>query len=77
MSAARKILEDALTLPQQDRARVAAALIASLEEGEDADAEQAWADEIERRAERVLGGKSNGLLWENVRERLVARLARG
>lgn len=76
MTAARKLLEEALTLPSHDRARVAAALIASLDEGEDADAEQAWAAEIEKRAHRVLDGQSKGVPWEDVRERLLARLQR-
>ena len=72
-----KVLSDALELAAQDRARLAAALLASLDEGEDADADQAWAAEIERRAERVLSGGSQGASWETVRARLVARLQRG
>jgi putative addiction module component (TIGR02574 family) len=76
MSVARKIIEDALTLPPEDRARVAAALIESLDADEDPDAERAWATEIERRVERVLAGESQGAPWEEVRERLMARLDR-
>ncbi len=65
-----------MALPTQDRARVAAALIASLDEAEDADAERAWATEIERRAERVLAGQSKGDPWSEVRGRLLQRLRR-
>lgn len=72
-----KLLEQALSLPSDDRARVAAALIASLAEAEDADAEQAWAAEIETRARRVLSGQSRSGPSEDVRDRLLARLQRG
>ncbi|MBI3205378.1 MAG: addiction module protein [Myxococcales bacterium] len=73
---AETVLSDALELASSDRARVAAALLASLDEGQDDDADQAWAAEIDRRAERVLSGDSEGAPWETVRARLVARLQR-
>lgn len=76
-SNAEKVLNDALELAADDRARLAAALLASLDEGEDDDADQAWAREIEQRAERVLSGGSQGASWDTVRARLVARLQRG
>lgn len=46
---AQKLLEDALTLAPNDRAQLAAELLASLDENE-SDVESAWAAEIERRA---------------------------
>jgi putative addiction module component (TIGR02574 family) len=76
MAAANKVLEEALTLPTQDRARLAVELIASLDDGEDADAEQAWAVEIERRVEDLRSGKVKAVPWEEVRDRLLQRLAR-
>jgi hypothetical protein len=48
-ASARKLFEEALTLPLNDRAELAAQLLATLEEVE-ADVESAWAAEIERRA---------------------------
>ena len=45
---AQKLFEVALTLPANDRAELAAQLLASLDEVE-ADVEAAWAVEIERR----------------------------
>lgn len=65
-----------MALPVGDRARVAAALIASLDVGDDPEAEGAWAIEIERRADRVLAGADDGAPWPEVRERLVRRLRR-
>ncbi len=47
-----RVLEDALTLPVQDRARVAHELLRSLE-AEDPDAAAAWTDEIRRRVPRA------------------------
>lgn len=77
VATAENILTQALKLPSQDRARVAAVLLASLDDGEDDDADRAWAAEIEQRAERVLSGGSRGSPWPEVRARLLARLNRG
>jgi putative addiction module component (TIGR02574 family) len=67
--AAKKLLHDALELPTKDRADLAAELMASLDGRADADVQVAWAEEIERRAARVLSGKSRGIPWEEVRRR--------
>lgn len=75
---ARAVLHEALTLPLADRASVAAELLASLDDvpTEDAAAVQAaWAQEVERRARRVLSGESTGEPWGAVRERTARRLA--
>jgi putative addiction module component (TIGR02574 family) len=45
----QKVFEEALTLDPNDRAQLAAQLLASLDESE-ADVEAAWAIEIQRRA---------------------------
>ena len=46
---ADRVLEEALQLAPNDRARIAAELLSSLDE-QDADVKTAWAAEIERRA---------------------------
>lgn len=74
MKATAKVLEETLALPETERAHVAAALIASLDEGEDANAAEAWTAELERRAKRVLSGESRGIPWEDVRARILERL---
>jgi len=66
---ARTLLREALTLAPEERADVAAELLASLDEplSEDPAAVQvAWAKEIERRARRVLADESQGQAWETV-----------
>jgi putative addiction module component (TIGR02574 family) len=76
-SRAQEVLRDALSLPIDQRADVAAELLASLDDvgSEDlAEVEAAWAAEIERRARRVLAGESAGISWEDVRRRAEAEL---
>jgi len=73
---AQELLREALTLSVEQRADVAAELLASLHDAEPeiADVEAAWAIEIEKRARRVLAGKSQGIPWEDVRRRAEAEL---
>ncbi len=76
-SRAQQLLREALTLPVEERADVAAELLASLDEAPPEDAaevEAAWAREIEQRARRVMSGESTGEAWEDVRARVVQRL---
>jgi hypothetical protein len=55
---ARKILEEALGLPLEDRANIAAELLRSLDTEEQSlapgEVEQRWAETITRRAERAV-----------------------
>lgn len=66
----RKLLNEALKLTPEERADVAAELLASLDEPADEDVEGAWAEEIERRARRVLAGESTGVDWAEARARI-------
>lgn len=74
---AKEILSDALTLPLDERAQLAAELLASMDtdEEDDAGAEEAWAAEIERRAERVRSGQSQGIDWSDVYAEAADRLS--
>jgi putative addiction module component (TIGR02574 family) len=71
---AAQILREALALPAEERADVAAELLASLDEPADQDVDVAWATELERRARRVLSGESQGTEWSEVRARIVSRV---
>jgi putative addiction module component (TIGR02574 family) len=76
-SRAQELLREALSLPIDERADVAAELLASLDDvgSEDvARVEAAWAAEIERRARRVMAGESAGIPWEDVRRRAEEEL---
>jgi putative addiction module component (TIGR02574 family) len=70
------ILGTALTLPPDERAWLASELIASLDEGEDADVQGAWAVEIERRIAEVDSGEATTSSWEEARTRIKSTLTK-
>lgn len=71
---AKRLLKEALALPDAERAELAAELMASFDGPPDPDVEAAWATEIERRAAKVLSGESQGVPWDEVRERIEREL---
>lgn len=76
-SRAQEVLREALAWPVDERAELAAELLASLDEAaaeDPAEVEAAWAAEIERRARRVMSGESEGIPREDVRRRAEAEL---
>ena len=78
ISRAQELLRDALALPADERADVAAELLASLDEPaptEGTAVQGMWGREIERRARRVMAGESAGEPWDDVRRRVVRRIA--
>lgn len=64
-----ELLKHALTLPERERAELAASLIDSLDPTVDADSEQAWQKEIVRRLEEVESGKVKMVPWDEVRRK--------
>ena len=66
---ARKLLEDALTLSDDERFDLAEQLLSSLP----ADVE--WLAELERRARRALADPQGGEAWDVVKRRLASRVA--
>ncbi len=68
---AEKLLEDALRLPPQARAALAAQLIESLEVEVDEDAEAAWSAEIARRVEELETGKIKTVPWSEARRQIL------
>ena len=70
-----RVLEEALTLPVEDRARVAHELLRSLEiedANTDAEVAAAWSDEIRRRIDEVEAGTAELHDLDTVRARLEA-----
>jgi putative addiction module component (TIGR02574 family) len=70
------ILGTALALPPDERAWLAAELIASLDQSEDKDVEAAWASEIERRIDEIESGEAETVSWEEARARIRATLSK-
>lgn len=66
---ARDLLDEALELPLDERAKMAAELLESLQEAE-ADVEEAWAVEIERRVAAVKAGELASTDWRTVLDRV-------
>lgn len=67
---AEAVLAEALQLDDQDRAELAAELLASLDGPADPGAEEAWAEEIERRVESLENGTAELESWEEVKRRI-------
>jgi putative addiction module component (TIGR02574 family) len=67
----RRILDDALRLPDNDRAELASLLIDSLDENQDAGVQSAWSDEISRRLDELDSGAVKPIPWTEVRRRLT------
>jgi putative addiction module component (TIGR02574 family) len=61
------VLDSALKLPREDRARIAAELIASLDGAPEAGVEAAWDAEIDRRIELAEQGQVQLLDWDAVK----------
>lgn len=70
------IFHGALALDISDRAELIERLIGSLDSQVDGGIEQAWRDEIERRARELDLGSAQSVPWEFARDRL-ARASRG
>jgi putative addiction module component (TIGR02574 family) len=69
----KKMFREAFDLPESDRATLAALLIESLEPPPDANVEELWADEEERRWREIESGAVDTIPWEEVRAELFRR----
>jgi len=65
----RELLAEALELPLDERAKMAADLLESLEEAE-VNVEEAWAREIERRVAAARAGELASTDWRTVLDRV-------
>ncbi len=70
----RKIEKQAQKLSAKERARLAMALIESLDQGEDENVEELWLDEAERRLEDYRAGRIEAIPANEVFERIEKKL---
>ena len=70
MSPANPRLLELLALPANERSEVAEALLISLEEEHDVDADHAWAEEITRRVEANEPGIAADAVFAEARQRI-------
>jgi putative addiction module component (TIGR02574 family) len=74
MSIVEELFARAVTLPEDDRAALAALLLDSLEDdASDEDVEEAWAAEVKRRMANYRAGDVQTIGWSELRERLHRR----
>ena len=71
-----EVFDEALALDEDDRARLAAKLVESLDGDLDADSEASWATEIERRLAKIEAGQAKWLSGDEAIARMH-RTARG
>lgn len=65
-------LQDVLRLSAEERSAVAAALIDSLETGDEASVSEAWRSELLRRRAALRSGAVSAVPWPEVRARMSA-----
>ncbi len=76
IDAAKKLLEAASALPEDERLALAAELIASVDGPPDGDWESAWLAELDRRVQAARGRGEPAPEWSEVRARVLRQLAR-
>ena len=69
-----ELLSEALHLPVEARAALVDSLLDSLDAEVDANAEEAWHDEIYRRLQEIDSGSVQLIPWHDAQRRLRARL---
>ena len=69
-----KLLDECLALPEHERAGLADALLTSLEPPADANVEQSWKEEVERRVRALDAGELETVAWDSVRDELWSEL---
>ena len=71
---ADELRREALALPVDERAALAKDLLLSLDEGAEPGAEDAWGEELGRRAQAVADGTATLVDWADAEKRISARL---
>ena len=72
---AKIVLEEALNLPEEERAEIAGLLLESLAPEPEADVETAWRHEVAARMAAREAGEVETTPWEEVRDRFMARVS--
>ena len=69
-----RVLDDAMTLSEDERLDVATELLASLQGPDDGTDDATWLAEVRRRAERVERGESQSVTWDEAKRQVLERL---
>ena len=76
MSASHSVYDEALALPEDERARLARLLLESLEGSRDADADAAWNETVARRLHELEDGSVKGVDGQQARAEILGELER-
>jgi putative addiction module component (TIGR02574 family) len=71
MAEASKLLEEALTLPPRERAKLAASLLDSLDPEREEEVEEAWRLEVARRVKELDDGAVETIDWTEARHLIL------
>jgi putative addiction module component (TIGR02574 family) len=69
----KEVFNQAVQLPERDRATLAGLLIETLDKGSEPDVEAAWSEEIKRRVAELDAGSVAVIPWEEVRAELFGQ----
>lgn len=72
--AARKLLQDVLALPEDERLELASEILASVDGPRDAGWDAAWLGELDRRVEAAKSRGESGSDWTEARSRILKSL---
>jgi len=75
-NAARRLIDEAMGLTDDERLEVAAELLASVDGPPDDDWQGAWLREIERRRSNSEAAGRPASAWQEARDRILQRLGR-
>jgi hypothetical protein len=75
--AARRLLDQVLALPEEERVHIASEVLASLDGPADIGWDEAWLAELERREQAAAERGLPAPEWAEVRARILARLGGG
>jgi putative addiction module component (TIGR02574 family) len=73
----RELMQKALALPEGERMALIRVLIESLDDATEEDVERAWNEEISRRITDLDSGRARTISWNEVQQRITARLEHG
>lgn len=74
--ATRKLLQEVLNLPENERLELASEIIATVDGPPDAGWEAAWLSELDRRVDAAKSRGESGTDWTDARSRILKRLGR-
>jgi len=75
MTRVETLLQEVLSLPDNERAEIAGALLESLEPAPETDVETAWHEEVAARMAALEAGGVTTTPWGEIRDRFLARLS--